>query len=234
MSVTPAEADIRAFYAAALAGLRYIEEQRPTDRRFGPNADARWAAFHGDLETSDRIDLMIRDADAHWVGAFGARTVFGFGDVSEDDPFGAKWTPLGGVDAEDLWRGELERPVPASIAVALGNAAKAWGISVAPMAAPAVGAADKLVVAGPGAIVALAEAFAGGADLDWADQVVAVATPAAHRQLAAMVAGMLGATRACAIVAASEVAALDLKGRGLVVSEDAQAEDAAAAHGAVG
>ena len=40
-------------------------------------------------------------------------------------------------------------------------------------------------------IIAAAEAFASGSDLDWADQVVCIATLPAHRQLAAMAAGLL-------------------------------------------
>ena len=47
---------IRAYYSAALAGLRFLEQRQPTGRRFGPDADARWTNFRGDLATADRGD----------------------------------------------------------------------------------------------------------------------------------------------------------------------------------
>ena len=52
------------YVEGALRLLQFVENRRPTGRRFGADADARWASFRGDLETVDRIELMIRDADA--------------------------------------------------------------------------------------------------------------------------------------------------------------------------
>ncbi len=49
--------------------LQFVENRRPTGRRFGADADARWASFRGDLETVDRIELMIRDAVRQFVEA---------------------------------------------------------------------------------------------------------------------------------------------------------------------
>ncbi len=66
-----------AYYQAALRCLQFVEKRKPTGRRFGSEADARWASFKGELTTSDRIDLLLRDADTEWLGAIGARTVFG-------------------------------------------------------------------------------------------------------------------------------------------------------------
>jgi len=234
MSPMVADSDIRAYYTAALVGLRYIEQQKPTDRRFGANADARWASFKGDLTTADRLDLLIRDADAHWVGSFGARTVFAMEAVSEDDPFGPTWVPLDAVDAEEVWRGELAKDGPDSVAGALSEAAKAWGLSPSTMDKPTVAAADKLVVVGPGAIIAAAQAFAEGSDLDWSDQVTCIATQAAHRQLAAMAAGLLGATKASTILTATSAGQASLSGRRLLLSDDADDADAAAAKEAAG
>lgn len=77
-------AAVRAYYRGALTGLRHVEARQPTGRRFGAEADARWASFRGDLTTADRIDLLIRDADAQWPGAFGARSVFARRAVAED------------------------------------------------------------------------------------------------------------------------------------------------------
>jgi hypothetical protein len=75
----------------ALRLLQYVEARRPTGRRFGADADARWSSFRGDLETVDRIELMIRDADAEWPDGFGARAVFAMQGVAEDEPFGSQW-----------------------------------------------------------------------------------------------------------------------------------------------
>jgi hypothetical protein len=49
------EADRAAYYRAALCCLRFIEQRRPTGRRFGAEADARWASFRGELQGADRI-----------------------------------------------------------------------------------------------------------------------------------------------------------------------------------
>lgn len=57
--------------------LQYVEQRRPTGRRFGADADARWSSFKGDLETVDRIELMMRDADAEYPASLGARVVYG-------------------------------------------------------------------------------------------------------------------------------------------------------------
>ncbi len=61
---------VRAAYCrAALESLLFVEALRPTRRRAGADADATWASFRGDLTTADRIDLLLRDADAEWPGA---------------------------------------------------------------------------------------------------------------------------------------------------------------------
>jgi hypothetical protein len=81
-----------------------VETRRPIGRRFGADADARWSSFRGDLETVDRSELMIRDADAEWPASFGARVVYALPGVPEDEPFGSQWESIDPVAAEDLWR----------------------------------------------------------------------------------------------------------------------------------
>ncbi len=116
------------FYSAALSSLRYVEHRSPTGRRFGEDADARWRAFRGHLTTADRIDLLLRDADVEFPGAFGPRTTFALRAVAEDEPFGADWAKLSDPDAEALWR-KLVRDgaPPADLGGAIGAIGRAWG-----------------------------------------------------------------------------------------------------------
>jgi hypothetical protein len=85
---------------------------------------------------------------------------------------------------------------------------------------------DRLVVAGPSAIAASLRAFAGRNDLAWTEQVVVVATPPSHRQLASFAAAVLNATKPTTLVTHGQAHAL--VGRA-IVSDDATPEDAAAA-----
>lgn len=216
---------VRAYYLAALRALAFVEQRHPSGRRFGADADARWSSFRGDLETADRIDLIIRDADAQWPAAFGARTVFDRGAVAEDEPFGAEWPSLDPVDAAELWRDTYAEAAPTSVEAALLAAASAWKLTPERIDLTPIEPADKLVVAGPGAIITLALAFEGQTDLDWAEQVLVVATHPAHRQLAALGGALLNATKATRFATADTT---PLVAR-LLHSPDASEADAARA-----
>lgn len=224
----PTESDRAHYYEAAMRALRFVEQRSPTARRFGKDADTRWAAFRGNLTTADRMDLMLRDADAQWPAAFGARNVFALRAASEVEAFGVEWSPLDPVDAEELFRRVAAEPLPTSVEAALDAAASAWGLALSSFDVGAIQPADKLIVVGPSAIAALVRAFSTGADLDWADQVVCVATPASHRQLAALAGALLNATRPTALLAASR-AATPGGARRLLISNDALDIDAQAA-----
>ena len=217
------------YVEGALRLLQFVETRRPTGRRFGADADARWAGFRGDLETIDRIELMIRDADAEWRGGFGARTVYDLRGVPEDEPFGSQWEGLDPVAAEELWRRVKSLPAPTSAAAALEAIANAWGLRLAPHSLASIAATDRLVVVGPSAIAATIESFAAGAALDWAEQVTIVATAPAVRQLAAAGAAILNATRSARIFGAGAVDAKVVPGGTLVASEDADPADLATA-----
>jgi len=219
----------RRYYEAALGMLRFIEARRATKRRFGPEADATWAAFRGDFGTSARIDLLLRDADTQWLGAFGARSVYDLGAVAEDEAFGAAWVPLDDVDAEELWRRIVAAPTPKSVADALAHVAKAWGISLSPLNVGTIGPADKILVVGPSAIAATIEAFALGSDLDWHEQVTVLATPPAHRHLAAVGAAVVNATKATRLFTQTATRADVPPGARLVGSADAASADRARA-----
>lgn len=214
---------LRAYYDAALTGLRYLEHRSPSGRRFGEDADLRWSAYRGHLQDIDRLDLLIRDADAQWPGSMGARRVFARHGVAEDDAFGAGWDPLDPVAGADLWREARATPPAENLGAALTRIAAAWKLALDPFAHEPPSPSARLVLAGPSAIVALAESFEGRDDLDWADQVVVVAARPAARQLAAFCGAALNVTkRAPALLAPDEPAPeLSLRGYSALVSPDA-------------
>lgn len=226
----PDEADRARYYAAALRALRFVEHRAPTTRRFGTEADARWGAFRGNLTTADRLDILLRDADAHWPASFGARNVFALRAAAEDEAFGAEWLPLDPVDAESLWRTVLAEPPPADVREALLASASSWDLIVKPLPAVVIAPTDRLLVVGPSAIAAVIMAFAADKDLAWADQVVCVATPPAHRQLAALGAALLSSAKPTSFASAGDPPTFRA-GRRLVISDDAAPTDAAWAHG---
>jgi hypothetical protein len=218
--------DVRAYYQTALSGLRFVEARRPSGRRFGADADARWAGFRGDLTTADRLDLMLRDADAEWPGAFGARTVFAEPAVANDEAFGPAWPGLEPVDAEEVWRTTLARTEPRDLDSFLAAWSQAWSVPLSPVDVGPLTTVDRLVVAGPLALAAALRAFVGRNDLAWTEQVTIVATPPAHRQLAWFATAALNATKQTTVVTHGQ--ARSLIGRP-VVSPDASPDDAAAA-----
>jgi hypothetical protein len=187
------DSEIRSFYQAALLCLRFVEARKPTGRRFGADADALWRDLRGELSTADRIDILVRDADAEWPGAFAARRVFALPGVAEDEPLGPAWRSLDVATADDLWQATLARPAPSDPAATLTACASAWGLALHPVSVGDVNPAARLCLLGPSAITATARAFAAGRDLDWSEQVVCVAGPPAHRQLATLAAAILNA-----------------------------------------
>lgn len=224
---TPSDSERACFYRAALVVLRYIEQRRPSGRRFGSEADAQWGRMRGHLETADRIDLLLRDADREWLNAFSPRVAFGLAGVVGDEPFGAEWSPLDTVVAEELWRDVVAAPPPADFRAAVQAVGGVWGLSLK-VAPSSISPSDKVLVAGPSAISAVASAFAGAPGLDWADQVLIVATPPAHRQLAAIGAALVNATKGTMLLSTESKSARNgLAGCRLVVSADADPSDAA-------
>jgi hypothetical protein len=81
-------------------------------------------------------------------------------------------------------------------------------------------------LAGPSAIASAAAAFARGKDLAWSDQVTCVATPPAHRQLAAVCAALLVA-KPTHILGATEHLPVDARFDQRIVSDDADPADGA-------
>ena len=218
------------YVEGALRLLQFVEGRRPTGRRFGADADARWTSFRGDLETVDRIELMIRDADAEWPASFAARLVYALPGIPEDEPFGSQWDGLDPVAAEELWRKVKTETAPATLAAALKAIAAAWGMTLKPHPVGNVGANDHLLLVGASAIAATIEAFAAGTALDWSEQVMVIASSPVERQLAAAATALLNAQRPARILTAAEAAsAKPDRGARLVASGDAEPGDRGAA-----
>lgn len=207
----------RLYYRSALTALRYLDA-RTGRRRFGADADARWQAFAGDDPTdghrdttrprilldADRIDLLLRDANAQWPGAFGARVVFDLSAVAQDDAFGAQWAPL--ADGLALWEQVTRTPLAQDLDELLRQLCAHWELRLAFSPLPAPGPTERWLVHGAETIAAAILAFAASPNAVWHSQVLVVAEPplvadlapqhqrrrALGRHLAALAAGLLG------------------------------------------
>jgi hypothetical protein len=222
------------YYRGALRGLRFVEARRASSRRFGAEADARWSRFKGGLMQIDRMELLLRDADAEWPSAFGAHGVFSLGYSGDDEPFGPEWPSLVPQRAAKLWTEEMGEALAANeakLSHALARIADAWELSLGKLSTPDVGPNDRLLVVGPTAILAVARAFEAGKALSLTEQVTVVATPAAHRQLGFFLTAAFDQRAATRVLSAVELAAFKLpKAIRLIESKDAHTEDLAAAH----
>lgn len=231
-SDAPSSEQTTSYYRAAFACLQHVEARRPTRRRFGADADARWKAFKGHLSASERIDLLLRDANAEWPGAFGAREVFALHDVAEDEAFGADWQALDPVQGEALWRelagqSGLDAPREALVAVA-----RAWGLNLEALEPTPIDPAEQVVVVGPSATASLAQIFLGRSDLNWAAQVICVATPPSHRHVALAACAVVDSHRPVRVLTVDGVSSIP-EGARMIRSADAFAQDLEALQGRV-
>lgn len=223
MLTLPSVADRDAFYAAALAGLRELDARERAPRRFGPDADTRWAAFRGGLNDADRIDILLRDAAVLWGAAFAPVEVFGLFGLAPDEAFGPDWIQPSASVARRLLQESSSSRIPA-------DAAHLLGVSSSPPTLPTITPATRLAVAGGAALLAVAEAFAGRSELVWSKQVLAVATTPSHRQLAGLLAVLIGADARTSLARPEGELRAILKGAGFtqldiaVTSADAEPE----------
>lgn len=177
-------AQIQQFYQVAILGLRALEARDAAKRRFGPNADARWQLFKGELGDEDRLDLLLRDAAVTHPAAFGPRVVFAIDGLAEDEPFGPDWPGSEPTSVASLLRNNGE--VNVDTRKVLQHAAGIWDLQ--PRVVPdseleTIGPATRIVAAGPGAVVSLANYFSGRSGMDLADQVVLISNHPGERQL---------------------------------------------------
>jgi len=90
----------------------------------------------------DRIELMIRDADAEWAGRFGARAVFAMQGVAETSRSARNGKAGSGRAHEELWRRVKAEPAPTTSAAALASIRERVG-GEADRAAERAGHADR-------------------------------------------------------------------------------------------
>lgn len=202
----------RAYYHAAVLGLRQLEATEGRGRRFGPDADARWQRFAGKLHDGDRLQVLLRDASVPWGVAFAGARIFQAQGVALDEPFGPAWIAPNPAEARRYIDGA---PAPSLAAIAT-----ALGVRSNPVDLPDLRPTTRLVLAGGAAILAAAQAFTDRPDLDWSRQVLVVADTPAHRQLAGLAALFVGATQPGQVRASTDGPLPD--GGHRVISSDAE------------
>lgn len=221
MTTPPTQQERAAFYGAAVLGLRALDARERSPRRFGADADARWAQLAGSLGPGDRLDILLRDAAGTWGAAFSPSECFGFFGLAEDEPFGPDWRSLDDQAAKRLLAA-TDGPA------ALERVGTLLGIQSSPVPIPPISPATKLVVAGGAAVLGVATAFARDQALSWSDQVVVVAERPAFRQLAGLAAVLVGARSRTILVRPGAESTDSLRSRGFahidaaVVSPDAE------------
>lgn len=197
MAETPAA--VASFYTSALLGLRALEAAGARRPSFGADPDARWRAFKGELRDADRLDLLIRDAAKSLPAAFAPRVVLGIAGLHDDEPFGPDWPGPDAALAATLLRSAaqpFERPPLAEL---LARVVAAWSLAPAPVdrkRTADIAPQTRIVAAGAGAILALAEHFEQGKGLDLAAQVLLVTDSPGERQLLGVAAALLGSASA--------------------------------------
>jgi hypothetical protein len=228
VTTKPTEQEKQSFYTTAVMGLRALDARESVPRRFGPDAETRWAHFAGALGAGDRIDILLRDAAGTWGAAFSPADCFGLFGLADDEPFGPDWA---GIDDHAGKRLLAESDAPAT----LERIADGLGVKAAHVQVPPLSPSTKLVVAGGAAIVAVARAFAENRVLSWTDQIVVIAEKAQWRQLAGLSAVVLNARGRTVLVRPTADAERALRTAGFahvdaaVVSPDAEPDSAALA-----
>jgi len=223
------EGDRAAFYRAALCALRFVDAREGRGRRFGRDADAVWREFRGEMGASERIDLLLRDADTEWPRAFAPRVVFGLGGLADDEPFGPAWAGLESGLGEELWQAS-EHAVRGEVGAVVRAMVEAWGHAMVRVEAPVVTPTSRLVVAGMSAIAGMIEVFAPRGDLSWTEQVLVVASRPSERQLSGVASAILSAGGPTQVVRPHERPERSFAQAELVISKDADDEARAAAH----
>jgi hypothetical protein len=195
-----ATTDAERFYRTGALALRALQDRALGAERFGANASARWKAFAGELTSSQRLDLLFRDAAVMYPLAFAPRSIFELPGLAHDEPFGPEWTSLPPSQAGAILRDVENATGGSSIAIkeVLFALADVWGLKLATPDAGAlakINAASRLVVAGAGAVIAVAAQMSARNDCDFGDQVLLVSDEPAARQLCGIAAAISGSRK---------------------------------------
>jgi hypothetical protein len=199
--------NLQAFYTAGALTLRALDSRAAHARVFGPDADAEWGLFKGELHDGDRLDLLVRDAAVAHPAAFAPRVVFALDGLSDDESFGPEWPGVDGPHAAAALR--LAAATSESTPDAwLRLIAKTWSLApVEPASAlKDIGPSTRILAAGAGAALALARHFAGRSDLDLGDQVAFFGSSPAERQLIGAAVALLDRPAAARVFDASSAA----------------------------
>jgi hypothetical protein len=195
----PSPAQAESFYRAGVLGLRALEAREGRGRRLGPAADATWRAFRGEpgeLDDRDRLDILLRDAAATAPLAFAPRRIFPLAGLSDDEPFGHEWPGLPISLGRTLLRDASAGLAPRPVHVVLAEVASAWALTpsatISGDAVASLGPASRVAAAGAGAVLVLAEHFAGRQDLDLGDQVLFLTDRPGERQLFGLAVVLIG------------------------------------------
>lgn len=208
---SPTSTEAESYYRACVLGLRALEAREGRGRRLGPAADATWRAFKGapgELDERDRLDILVRDAAATQPLAFAPRSIFALPGLAADEPFGHEWTGLPVGVARELLQDAAADLAPRPARVVLAQLAAVWGLAPGKAegaSLASLGPASRVVAAGAGALLALADHFASRRDLDLGDQVLLISDRPGERQLFGLAAVLLGSTTAPRVVSPSAV-----------------------------
>lgn len=194
MTTVPSR-EIEPFYRSALLALQALETVGARRPSFGPDPDARWKAFRGELRDADRIDLLLRNAAATAPAAFAPRVILAIPGLAEDEPFGPDWSGPDHALAASLFRLAVQ-PLVASPSEVLSEVVRAWGLAPAALSGErmaSIAPQSRVVAAGAGAVMALAERFQAGRGFDLSEQVLLISGLPGERQLLGIAAALLGA-----------------------------------------
>jgi hypothetical protein len=177
--------DLEPFYRSAVLALSALEAAGARRPSFGPDPDARWRAFRGELRDADRIDLLPLNAAATAPAAFAPRVILALPGLAEDEPFGPDWTGPDHVRATMLpWL--AAQPPAVDLPGILSQVARAWGLAPAALSkdrTASIAPQSRIVAAGAGAVLALAERFQAGRGFDLSEQVLLMTGVPGERQL---------------------------------------------------
>lgn len=228
--------DLEPFYRSAILALNALEAAGARRPSFGPDPDARWKAFRGELRDADRIDLLLRNAAATAPAAFAPRVILAIPGLAEDEPFGPDWTGPDHALAATLLRLAAQPPA-AALPEVLSQVVRAWGLAPAALAkdrTASIAPQSRIVAAGAGAVLALAERFQAGRGFDLSEQLLLITGVPGERQLFGIAAALLGSAgvpRMLALNAVADTARASGFTRAdlLLVSDDAEPGARAAA-----